>query len=133
MGRCRRLSGADHRSRAAPAPRTRGAYLDAHHPLRAIRLLGSVVAIRAAEHGAGRPRLVRALMSRRHADAICQPPWARTRIAALDHVEGLALRCFRDDDDLRPAHQRLSISRAGSVDPRRLYRGGDGGWGSLWP
>ena len=110
---------------AAAAAAAHRAHLDQPDAVRAVRVLGHLVALRAAQHGAGRPRCGAACSARRARCRKSVSAHGRGRArAALDHLERLALRRLCRHHDLRADGQRLSVSEAGAADPRRLDRRG---------
>ena len=133
MGDRFRLSRACRRAGIPAFARTACAYLGQSHALRAIRLLGHLVAVRPPQHGFGWPRLVRALLSRGDIDRGGEPVRQGPCDPPLDHLERLALRGFCHDHDLWADGQRLPISQAGAAHSRRIDFWRDRHRLSLWP
>ncbi len=93
----------------------------------AVDVLGRVVAVRHPVDVRRRARVVRALLSRRHADRGREPTRTRARRSAVDEMGRMAVRRVRADDGVRAAGQRLPVScrdapRARRLDARRRRR-----------
>src|SRR5208337_427993 len=108
---CRwRLCAARRRSGIPALAATRRAHLEQPHPIRPIRILGHLVAVRAVKHDLRWASLVRTALPRGRAVRSNEPAWPGPPHAALDQLERLAVRGLCLHHSLWTVRQRLSVS-----------------------